>query len=217
LIVLLFLFIFLFDYKAICGKPKDMLEGSVQIMLPSDPLLEWKATVSPYRRTYSRKKHKAEWETNKDYCAEKVFQNTLYQSKILLDVIDMSIFDFFIGNLDRHHFERIISLGNKTFSLHLDHGRTFGKPYEDDRHDTIIYPLKQCCLIRYTTYLRLKYLYKNGFSKLLDESLRDDPLYPILTSSHLEAIDRRLEIVLNEINTCISNFKPYEVLVDDGY
>jgi hypothetical protein len=65
--------------------------------------------------------------------------------------------------------------------------------------------------------LRLKYLYKTGFSKLLDESLRDDPLYPILTRSHLEAIDRRLEIVLNEINTCISNFKPYEVLVDDGY
>ena len=129
----------------------------------------------------------------------------------------MSIFDFFIGNLDRHHFERITSLGNKTFSLHLDHGRTFGKIFEDDRHNTIIYPMKQCCLIRYSTYLKLKYLYKKGFSNLLDESLKNDPLYPILTNDHLKAIDRRLLVILNELNTCINTFKPYEVLVDDGY
>ena len=129
----------------------------------------------------------------------------------------MAIFDFLIGNLDRHHFERIISLGNKTFTLHLDHGRTFGRPYEDDIHYTILAPFKQCCLIRYSTYLRLKYLYKIGFSNLLDESLKNDPLYPILTKSHLKAIDRRLITIMNELNVCINTFKPYEVLVDDGY
>lgn len=199
---------------AICGKPKDKMEGSVQLMLPSLPLVKWKISTHPYRRSYNKKK-KAEWETNENYCIEKVFQDVAYHSKIFLDLMDMSIFDFFTGNMDRHHYERMISLGNETFPLHLDNGRSFGKAFHDEM--SILAPFKQCCLIRYSTFVRLKHLYKNSISTLLDESLKKDPLYPILTPSHLKAVDRRLKIVLNELNRCISKFKPTEVIVDDGY
>jgi hypothetical protein len=80
-------------------------------MLPSKPLIKWKSTTHPFRRSYNKKK-KAEWEINENYCFEYVFQDTIYHSKLLLDLMDMSIFDFIIGNMDRHHYERMISLGN---------------------------------------------------------------------------------------------------------
>jgi hypothetical protein len=55
---------------AICGRPKDRMEGSVQLMLPSKPLVKWKIVSHPYRRSYNKKK-KAEWEINQNYCNEK--------------------------------------------------------------------------------------------------------------------------------------------------
>jgi hypothetical protein len=82
---------------------------------------------------------------------------------------------------------------------------------------SILAPLKQCCLFRYSTFRRLKYLYKIGFSKLLDESLKIDPLYPILTDDHLKAVDRRLEKILLEVYKCTEKFLPTQVIVDDGY
>jgi hypothetical protein len=60
-------------------------------------------------------------------------------------------------------------------------------------------------------------LYKIGLAKVLDESLKLDPLYPILTEDHLKAVDRRLETVLLEISKCTENFLPTQVIVDDGY
>ena len=133
----------------------------------------------------------------------------------MLDVIDMAVFDFITGNMDRHHFERMISLGNESFSIHLDNGRSFGKTLHDEM--SILAPLRQCCLMRYSTFLRLKALHKSKFSKLLDESLKLDPLYPILTRGHLDAVDRRLLTIFSEVNTCIDKFIPTQVLVDDGY
>jgi hypothetical protein len=82
---------------------------------------------------------------------------------------------------------------------------------------SILAPLKQCCMLRHSTYERLKTLYKDQFSKLLDNSLRADPLYPVLTGDHLRAIDRRMGIIFNELANCTSRFSPLEVIVDDGY
>jgi hypothetical protein len=56
-----------------------------------------------------------------------------------------------------------------------------------------------------------------GFSKVLDESLKIDPLYPILTQDHLKAVDRRLEKIFLEVNKCIDKFSPTQVVIDDGY
>jgi hypothetical protein len=190
------------------------MEGSVQLMLPSKPLVKWKIISHPYRRSYNKKK-KAEWEANQNYCNEKVFRDLTYHSKLLLDLMDMSIFDFLIGNMDRHHYERIISLGNESFPIHLDNGRAFGRPFQDEL--SILEPLKQCCFLRYSTFNQLKYLYKNKFSKLLDESLKLDPLYPILTKEHLKSIDRRMIIIFDELKKCIEKFSPTQVVVDDGY
>jgi hypothetical protein len=199
---------------ATCGKPRDRLEGSAQIYLPSKPIVKWKATVHPYRRTYTKRK-KADWEVNENYCAERVFQDMTYHSKVLLDLMDLSVFDFLTGNMDRHHYERMVTLSDQSFIIHIDNGRSFGKAFHDEM--SILAPVRQCCLLRYSTFERLKSLYKNQFSRLLDNSLRSDPLYPILTEDHLRAIDRRMNIIFGELMNCTSRFSPTEVIVDDGY
>ena len=190
------------------------MEGSVQLMLPSKPIVKWQVFNHPYRRTYTKRK-KAQWEIDENYCSAKLLQDVTYNSKLILDLMDMAVFDFLTGNMDRHHYEKMISLGNDTFLLHLDNGRSFGKANHDEM--SILAPLKQCCLLRFSTYERLKYLYKNKFSSLLDKSLRDDPIYPILSDAHLKAIDRRVIIIFNELIHCTKQFKPFEVIVDDGY
>ncbi len=50
---------------------------------------------------------------------------------------------------------------------------------------------------------------------MLDESLKRDPLYPILTASHLKAIDRRHGIVLDTIAACIADHSMATVVVED--
>ncbi len=199
---------------ATCGRPGDKMEASVQLMLPSRPVVLWDSIEHPYRRSYSKKKL-VEWEHNDNYCYEQVFQDTDLHSRTMLDIMDMAVFDFIIGNMDRHHYEKMTSLGNSTFLLHLDHGRSFGKQFHDEM--SILTPLTQCCLMRYSTFKRLKYLFKNNFAKLLDDSLKSDPLYPILTVGHLVAVDRRLEIVLNELSLCVDKHTVNNVIVDDGY
>lgn len=199
---------------ATCGKPKDKLEASVQIYLPSKPIVKWKATVHPYRRTYTKKK-KAEWETNERYCEEKLFQDMTYHSKLLLDIMDLSIFDFITGNMDRHHYERMVTLSDQSFIIHIDNGRSFGKAFHDEM--SILAPLRQCCFVRYTTYERIKWLYQTQFSKLLNKSLKSDPIFPVLTDDHLRAVDRRLEIIFRELMNCTRRFPADQVIVDDGY
>jgi hypothetical protein len=199
---------------AICGRPRDKMEGSVQLMLPSKPIVKWQVFNHPYRRTYTKRK-KALWEIDESYCSTKLLQDVAYSSKLILDLMDMSVFDFLTGNMDRHHYEKMTSLGNDTFLLHLDNGRSFGKAYHDEM--SILAPLKQCCLLRYSTFERLKYLYMNKLSSLLDASLRSDPLYPILTDAHLRAVDRRLSVIFYELIECTRRFKTFEVIVDDGY
>ena len=199
---------------ATCGRPKDRLEASVQVYLPSKPIIQWKAVIHPYRRTYTKKK-KAEWEKNEKYCVYKLFQDLTYHSKLFLDLIDLSIFDFLTSNMDRHHYERMVTLNDNSFIVHVDNGRSFGKIFSDEM--SILAPLRQCCIIRYSTYERLKSLYKNRFSKLLDNSLRSDPLYPILTMNHFKAIDRRMDIIFHTLMNCTQFLTPTEVIIDDGY
>ncbi|KPI93051.1 Dentin matrix protein 4 [Papilio xuthus] len=88
---------------AICGNP-DMLEGSFAAFLPSPDLAERKVWRHPWRRSY-HKRRKAQWELQSDYC-DTVRSTPPYDSgRRLLDLMDMSIFDFLTGNMDRHHYE----------------------------------------------------------------------------------------------------------------
>lgn len=87
--------------------------------------------------------------SDSDYCSLVREIPPYDEGRRILDIIDMCIFDFLTGNMDRHHYETFKIFGNNTFTLHLDHGRGFGRPYHDET--SILAPLLQCCVIRQTT------------------------------------------------------------------
>ncbi|XP_059413571.1 extracellular serine/threonine protein kinase FAM20C-like [Carassius carassius] len=186
---------------ALCGKP-DQIEGSLAAFLPDMALAKRKTWRNPWRRSYHKRK-KAGWEVDPDYCDE-VKQTPPYdRGTRLLDIMDMTIFDFLMGNMDRHHYETFEKFGNETFIIHLDNGRGFGKHSHDEM--SILVPLTQCCRVKRSTYLRLQLLAKEEFklSSLMEESLLQDQLAPILIWPHLEAMDRRLRLVLKVLADCV--------------
>uniref|UniRef100_A0A671NEZ3 Extracellular serine/threonine protein kinase FAM20C-like n=1 Tax=Sinocyclocheilus anshuiensis TaxID=1608454 RepID=A0A671NEZ3_9TELE len=186
---------------ALCGKP-DQIEGSLAAFLPDLALAKRKTWRNPWRRSYHKRK-KAEWEVDPDYCDE-VKQTPPYdRGTRLLDIMDMTIFDFLMGNMDRHHYETFEKFGNETFIIHLDNGRGFGKHSHDEM--SILVPLTQCCRVKRSTYLRLQLLAKEEFklSSLMEESLLQDQLAPILIQPHLEAMNRRLRLVLTVLADCV--------------
>ncbi|XP_076996487.1 extracellular serine/threonine protein kinase FAM20C [Tamandua tetradactyla] len=198
---------------ALCGRP-DQIEGSLAAFLPDVALAKRKTWRNPWRRSYHKRK-KAEWEVDPDYC-EEVKQTPPYDSsQRVLDVMDMTIFDFLMGNMDRHHYETFEKFGNETFIIHLDNGRGFGKHSHDEL--SILVPLQQCCRIRKSTYLRLQLLAKeeHKLSLLMEESLRRDWVAPVLYRPHLEALDRRLRLTLQAIRDCIERDSVHSVLEDD--
>ncbi|XP_051995911.1 extracellular serine/threonine protein kinase FAM20C-like [Xyrauchen texanus] len=186
---------------ALCGKP-DQIEGSLAAFLPDLALAKRKTWRNPWRRSYHKRK-KAEWEVDPDYCDE-VKQTPPYdRGTRLLDIMDMTIFDFLMGNMDRHHYETFEKFGNETFIIHLDNGRGYGKHSHDEM--SILVPLTQCCRVKRSTYLRLQLLAKEEYllSSLMAESLLQDQLTPILIQPHLHAMDRRLRLVLNVLADCV--------------
>uniref|UniRef100_A0A8C9AAV4 FAM20C golgi associated secretory pathway kinase n=1 Tax=Prolemur simus TaxID=1328070 RepID=A0A8C9AAV4_PROSS len=198
---------------ALCGKP-DQIEGSLAAFLPDLSLAKRKTWRNPWRRSYHKRK-KAEWEVDPDYC-EEVKQTPPYDSHHrVLDIMDMTIFDFLMGNMDRHHYETFEKFGNETFIIHLDNGRGFGKYSHDEL--SILVPLQQCCRIRKSTYLRLQLLAREEYklSLLMAESLQKDQVAPILYQPHLEALDRRLRIVLQAVRDCIERDGLRGVVEDD--
>ncbi|XP_043959444.1 extracellular serine/threonine protein kinase FAM20C [Gambusia affinis] len=197
---------------ALCGKP-DQIEGSLAAFLPDLALAKRKTWRNPWRRSYHKRK-KAEWEVDPDYC-EEVKQTPPYDSgSRLLDVMDMTVFDFLMGNMDRHHYETFEKFGNETFIIHLDNGRGFGKHSHDEM--SILVPLLQCCRVRKSTHLRLQLLAKEEYklSVLMAESMTRDRLDPILIQPHLDALDRRLRLVLKALSDCIDK-EGYGYVVED--
>ncbi|XP_054614911.1 extracellular serine/threonine protein kinase FAM20C [Dunckerocampus dactyliophorus] len=198
---------------ALCGKP-DQIEGSLAAFLPDLNLAKRKTWRNPWRRSYHKRK-KAEWEVDPDYCDE-VKQTPPYdRGTRLLDVMDMTIFDFLMGNMDRHHYETFEKFGNDTFIIHLDNGRGFGKHSHDEM--SILVPLSQCCRVRKSTYLRLQLLSKEEYqlSSLMEESLLRDRLSPILIQPHLQAMDRRLGLVLQVLADCMAKEGYASVVEED--
>uniref|UniRef100_A0A663MKW7 FAM20 C-terminal domain-containing protein n=1 Tax=Athene cunicularia TaxID=194338 RepID=A0A663MKW7_ATHCN len=192
---------------ALCGKP-DRLEGSMATLLPDKTLA--KRPLSPTLASAHR------WELNPNYCAQVRETPPYNRGHRLLDLIDMTILDFLMGNMDRHHYETFEKFGNDTFLLHLDNGRGFGTHSRDEL--SILAPLWQCCSIKKSTYLRLQLLATQPYrlSDLLREALATDPLAPVLAEPHLRALDRRLGKVLVAVGRCLAGAAhPDEVLVDD--
>ncbi|CAL1542629.1 unnamed protein product [Lymnaea stagnalis] len=131
--------------------------------------------------------------------------------------MDTAIFDFLIGNMDRHHYETFQHFGSDTFVLLYDHGRGFGKSKYDCT--SCLAPLRQCCAIRLSTLTKLAKLYvgPSSLSQVLRQSMTSDPLSPILWEPHLDALDRRLGKVIKVVNDCIAAGKSREhVIINDG-
>uniref|UniRef100_A0A8C3PCM0 FAM20 C-terminal domain-containing protein n=1 Tax=Chrysemys picta bellii TaxID=8478 RepID=A0A8C3PCM0_CHRPI len=105
--------------------------------------------------------------------------------------------------------------GNDTFLLHLDNGRGFGRHSHDEM--SILAPLQQCCSIKKSTFLRLQLLATEPYrlSDVMREALASDHLSPVLSEPHLEALDRRLQRVLDMVRVCMTKGGQKEVLVDD--
>ncbi|XP_001378988.2 pseudokinase FAM20A [Monodelphis domestica] len=186
---------------AVCGNPY-LLEGSLSAFLPSLNLAPRLSVPSPWIRSYSLA-GKEEWEMNPRYC-DSVKQTYPYNSSNrLLNIIDMAIFDFLIGNMDRHHYEMFTKFGDDGFLIHLDNARGFGRHSHDEL--SILSPLSQCCMIKKKTLLHLQLLAHPDYrlSDVMRESLLEDQLSPVLTEPHLLALDRRLQVILKTVEKCI--------------
>ncbi|XP_055876662.1 extracellular serine/threonine protein CG31145-like [Biomphalaria glabrata] len=203
---------------SICGTP-DTIEGAMSVFLPPRGINQSHYSVaSPWMRVYHHT-GKATWELSEDYCETNVKKREGFQGRKLLDYSDIGVFDFLIGNLDRHHVELFQQFNNDTFILHLDNGRGFGKSKYDCM--SCMSPVRQCCMIRRSTLAKLVKLYigPDSLSHVLRKSLEADPLSPILWEPHLDALDRRVGQILKVVRDCIAKKGKlwHEVIIDDGY
>ncbi|XP_028394809.1 glycosaminoglycan xylosylkinase-like [Dendronephthya gigantea] len=199
--------------EAACANG-DVMEGSVTIWLPEGwSLRNWR---HPWQRTY-REDRKARWEIDQSYCTRTVMRTPPYnRGPRLMFIIDTAIFDFFIGNADRHHYETLVKGGDDAMVLHLDNGKSFGNPDWDEL--SILAPLYQCCRILRSTWERIKSLSNQNNKKLsevLKESLSSEPLSPVLSQKHLDAIDRRLKMIVKYVEACIKIHGESVVVVAD--
>lgn len=71
------------------------------------------------------------------------------------------------------------------------------------------------CSIRVSTWNRLNSL-KNGVLKsALKTAMSHDPISPVLSDPHLDALDQRLLSILATVKQCTDQFGPDVVLVED--
>ncbi len=87
----------------------------------------------------------------------------------------------------------------------MDHGRGFGKAHHDEL--TILAPMYQCCMIREATLSRLLAFHNSPTASLgqtLRANLEADPVTPVLLDDHIEAVDRRVAIILQVVRDCLS-------------
>ncbi|KAH0618257.1 hypothetical protein JD844_017288 [Phrynosoma platyrhinos] len=171
----------------------DIMEGSVTLWLPDVwPLQKHR---HPWGRTY-REGKLARWEYDESYC-DAIKKTSPYDSgPRLLDIIDTAIFDYLIGNADRHHYEILATL-----------------PWMREVFLRLF--INVACDIRVSTWNRLNYL-KNGVLKsALKTAMSHDPLSPVLSASHMDALDQRLLNILATVKQCTDQFGPDVVQVED--
>lgn len=204
------------SHYAFCGNP-DVIEGSVMSYLPSRNIAQRVSWYQPWRRSYS-KFRKAEWETDETFCKSARRQSPLNNGKMLLDMIDAHTFDFLTGNKDRHSFLTFKEFGNYSFPILYDNGRGFGR--QDYDAMSILAPLRQCCMIRKSTFLKYLKLYigPDRLSTLMEKSLASDLVAPVLLPGHLNALDRRLVKILQAVAKCLASGLPStKVIVVDRF
>ena len=71
--------------------------------------------------------------------------------------------------------------------------------------------------LRNQTYQRLLELRSGVLSIVMSAILHHDPISPVLTDPHLNALDRRLENILEAVTECIKTNGEKAVLLTDKY
>lgn len=130
----------------------------------------------------------------------------------MLDLMDTAVFDFIIGNADRHHYE-VFADQSDSMVLQLDNAKSFGNPHHDEL--SILAPISQCCLLRKSTFERLVELKGGLMTKMLIEATKTDPISPILHKKHIEAINRRMPIIFSTLTKCVQENGKDAVIVDN--
>ncbi|VVC33924.1 FAM20, C-terminal [Cinara cedri] len=175
----------------ICTKSLR-LEGAAIFYLPS--FINLKQYLHPWRRSY-KENQRTRWETDNNFCD---YIKTNYDLERILDFIDIAMFDFIIGNGDRHLYEVMERFNNSI--LLIDNGKSFGNPYEDNID--ILAPLYQCCLIRQKTWDRLKTLKGGKFTEILQNMLDVHETISLITLPHYYALERRMKIIYASVVMC---------------
>lgn len=188
----------------VCGDKNGQLEGAIIWLIPKKHKLQ--TIRHPWQRTY-KENVLSHWQTDYNFCLI-VMKNNVINPR-LLDLIDVSIFDYLIGNADRHHYEVWRNVPNSAVLL-IDNGKSFGDPNHDEL--SILFPLLQCCMVRNSTFQRLKLMSHVKVSKLIRLTLDKDILWPLLTEDHLSALDRRVKKVLAAVQMCIDQTNVNQVL-----
>ena len=70
--------------------------------------------------------------------------------------------------------------------------------------------------IRESTWHRLLVVQDGILSEVLKSTLSQDPIAPVITDLHLQAIDRRLKYILDVIKDCIQKSGTEKVLLSDS-
>ncbi|BFZ03726.1 hypothetical protein BsWGS_06764 [Bradybaena similaris] len=201
--------------RPFCGHG-NIIEASVALSLPFKVVGYLVDHPNPFYRSH----HVTQpvWLHNDSYCNNTAKRHpSILGSRTFMDLIDLYIFDFLTGNMDRHNFYTLVSLGNESFVATVDNGRGFNRSNRDDNMALVL--LTQCCVIRLSTLAKLIKLYKgpDSLSEVMRKSLSSDPLSPILLEPHLNALDRRLAKVIKAISDCIHRGKSWnDVVIEDG-
>lgn len=88
----------------------------------------------------------------------------------------------------------------------------FGRANHDQLN--ILAPLYQCCSVRLSTVKTLLDLQTSQpsataggrLSDRMRRSLSKDALHPVISEAHLQALDRRVGIVLDQIYQCVQRY-----------
>lgn len=85
---------------------------------------------------------------------------SLKSSNRLADLVDTAIFDFLMGNGDRHHYEVLKGNYKNPAVLLIDNGKSLGD--SDVDYIDILAPLYQCCML---VPLKISKIQKETFQK----------------------------------------------------
>ncbi|CAH2102305.1 unnamed protein product [Euphydryas editha] len=181
--------------ETVCPDQNGEIEGAAILYLNK----QLKIHKTPWRRSYSNRK--MEWEVDNAFC--KKVKSSL-STKLLLNIIDVAVFDFLIQNGDRHHFEVY-----RDKIILLDNGKGLGNPTVDELD--ILAPLYQCCMISPFTWQRLEMVSGGSLTNTIKilAALHNQNL---ATEEHFKAVERRLLKVYATVQYCIGKHGRAKVL-----